>query len=105
MKKVRRFLIRILEDSEDDIPSEVVESIPLPDQNAPASLEKIQNNELWHLTYGHNQLANAVNGLLLRVGRTEAKVGLILALAFGIFGLAAKPILESAVNWFMGMAF
>jgi hypothetical protein len=100
MKRVRRFLVKLLEDTEDDLAVEQMPPIPIPLEgpNAAASLDSIQNNHLYHLTVGHNQLAHVVNAVLLRTGRLEAKVGLILALAFGIFGLAAKPVLQPIVE-------
>ena len=106
MKKIRKWLVKLLEDSEDDLSTDEVSQIPMPLEGQPAaSLESIQNNHLYHLTVGHNQLAHVVNAVLLRTGRLEAKVGLILALAFGIFGLAAKPVIEPIVQKLLGGLF
>ena len=99
MKRVRRFLIKLLESTEDELDIEQIPSIPLQlGEHGKATLDSIQNNHLYHLTVGHNQVSRAMNAVLLRVGRLEAKVGLILALAFGIFGLAAKPVIEPLVQ-------
>ena len=90
MKRIRKFLIRLLQDSEDELDDGV---IPMPDPDSRPSMAKIQNNHLYHLTMGHNNLS-------IRVGRIDAKVGLLLALVFGIFSLAAKPLLEA---WLGGL--
>lgn len=80
----RYFLIRVLEDSEDDLADTTY--VKTPDPSQPASLKEIRDNHLFHMSI-------AINGLHVRIGRLEAKTGLILALAFGLLGLAARPIL------------
>lgn len=97
MKKVRRFLVRLLEDTEDDLSIEQIPPIPIPLDgiHAGASLDSIQNNHLYHLTVGHNQHTHAINALLTRVGRIEAKVGLIIG---GISILVSAAIAPFAAD-------
>lgn len=92
MKRVRQFLIKLLESTEDDLSGEDQKIlVQLPDPGKRATLWELTNNHVYHLSLG-------VNALHIRIGRVEAKVGLMLALIFGIFGLAAKPVIESVVN-------
>lgn len=83
LTQLRRFVIRILQDTEDDLEG----IVPIPEPTGKATLQEIRDNHLYHQ-------ALAINGLHIRVGRVEAKIGLLLSLAFGLFGLAARPVLE-----------
>lgn len=89
----RRFLVRILQDTEDDLEDNTV--VPIPDVDKRATLQDIRDNHLFHQ-------ALAINGLHIRVGRVEAKVGLIIALILGLLSLAAEPLLQEAIDYILG---
>ena len=87
LRTVRRWVIRLLEDTEDSIPDVVIPEIPIPQvDNKRATLQEIRDNHIAHLTQGHNDLARSVNGMHIRIGRLEAKLGFQLALQLAIFG-------------------
>lgn len=99
LTKTRRFLIRLLEDTEDDLGEDSgIVPVPEPDPAKPASLKEIRDNHLYHQ-------ALAINALHIRIGRVEAKLGLQLALQFliasAIVGAAAKIIIEGWLNSFI----
>lgn len=94
LKKQRAWLIKILQDTEDDLEEESIVPVPDIEKNPPTvkqAVEEIRTNHLYHQ-------AIALNSMHIRIGRVEAKVGLILALLLGILGLAARPILEPLVE-------
>lgn len=97
-RKIRRFLIRLLEDTEDEIDVELIPPIPMPHITADATLDSIQNNHLYHLTVGHNQMSRAINAVLIRLGRNEAKTGLVLGLLLFIASIIAAPLVETAIT-------
>lgn len=91
---VRRWLIRLLEDTEDDltvIRDEDYITMPELHPEKPATLDELRDNHLMHLTMG-------MNGLHIRVGRLEAKTGLVLALLTFAVGVALAPWIEEVVS-------
>lgn len=97
-KRFKRFLIRLLQDTEDDLSQDGIYKIELRPHDNPATLNELRDNHMYHL-------ALAVNGLHIRVGRLEAKTGLILAVCFGILGIAIKPVVAPLVEQLVRAAF
>ena len=95
MKRFRQFLIRLLSSVEDDLSSG---NVLVPPPAGPVTLRQLRDNDLAH----H---ALALNSLHIRVGRLEAKVGMILTLSFMIATLILEPYLSPAASWFMGRVF
>ena len=108
LKTARRWLIRLLEDTEDDLgPDSGIVPVPEPDTRKPVgtvkeTLKELRDNHLYHQ-------ALAINALHIRIGRVEAKLGLQLALQLAIFGTVFgavfKVFLEEAIRSFISGMF
>ena len=85
-RSIRRWFIRILQDTEDELES----LVPVIDADHEPTLWELRDNHMHHQ-------AIAINSLHVRVGRIEAKTGLILAILFGLFGLALQELVK---GWF-----
>jgi hypothetical protein len=99
MKRVRKFLIRLLEPTEDDLSEEDQRVLVAPpDPNKPATLDELRDNHVYHLALG-------MNALHVRVGRLEAKVGLLLAGVFFLVSAALGPQVSAIAEQIAGRLF
>ncbi len=81
-RNFRRWLVSILQDTEDDRVANL--PIPEPDFSKRPTMKELRDNHLFHLGRG-------LNDMHVRMGRVEAKVGLLVRLAIAIAAAAMIP--------------
>ena len=106
--KARRFAIKVLQPTEDELDSEVEDLISeemfitVPEAGDVATLAKLQNNHFAHMAVLQNETAKAINTLNrnfgLRVGRLEAKFGVVMAMILAGVGSLLGFVLEALLK-------